>query len=107
MGLIFSLSTTSLLTGVITNIVRFPLEWAAVSRSGGTAGRDREGRARTCVLLQTDDPCVRCREYYAGRNTVGAYLLARYSYSSFMLVGPTLTAVIIYWMTGMQHAHDS
>jgi hypothetical protein len=33
MGLIFSLATTSLLTGVITNIVRFPLEWASVSRS--------------------------------------------------------------------------
>lgn len=41
-----------------------------------------------------------CREYYAGRNTIGAYLIARYSYSLVMLLGPVITAVIIYWMTG-------
>jgi hypothetical protein len=44
--------------------------------------------------------CDVCREYYAGRNTVGSYLVARNVFSLVMLLGPLLTAVIIYWMTG-------
>jgi hypothetical protein len=68
----------------------------------GTRG-SREGQRVLVMCIErrlTASLCGVCREYYAGRNTVGSYLIARNVFSLVMLLGPLLTAIIIYWMTG-------
>lgn len=75
-GLVFSVTVASLLLGTIGAVLRFPLEWAVLSR-----------------------------EYLAGANAAGPYVAARFMSSLVLSCGPVLMASIMYWMTGTSPSH--
>jgi len=60
-----------LLTASVSEMMHFSLEWGVV-----------------------------VREYYAGANAMGPYLVAKFFYELPMNYGPILLATIVYWMTG-------
>lgn len=70
-GLVFSTTVASLLLGTIGAVLRFPLEWAVLSR-----------------------------EYLSGANAAGPYVAARFMSSMVLSVGPVIMASLMYWMTG-------
>jgi hypothetical protein len=60
-----------LMMNALPNIVRFPLEWVVV-----------------------------LREYMAGHNALGPYVVSKAIYDLQLLLGPILLATLLYWMTG-------
>lgn len=60
----------------LPNIVRFPLEWVVV-----------------------------LREYMAGHNALGPYVVSKAIYDLQLLLGPILLATLLYWMTGTTDTH--
>lgn len=71
LGLVFALVVADLFMGSLGIIMRFPSEWAII-----------------------------VREYYAGTNAVGPYLVANFTCTSPMIYGPIALVTLVYWLTG-------
>lgn len=71
MGLQYALATSTMMLGSMAMVVRFPLDWGPV-----------------------------VREYFAGSNAIGPYLLSRIVLLIPLSYGPVLMGTLIYWMTG-------
>jgi hypothetical protein len=70
-GLLFSVVVTMLITSSVSEMMRFPLEWAVV-----------------------------VREYFSGANSMGPYLSAKMFYDMPYIYGPLLFGTLLYWMAG-------
>lgn len=71
LGLVFALVVADLFMGSLGIIMRFPSEWAII-----------------------------VREYYAGTNAVGPYLISNFVCTSPMIYGPIALVTLVYWLTG-------
>ena len=71
LGLVFALVVADLFMGSLGVIMRFPSEWAII-----------------------------VREYYAGTNAVGPYLISNFVCNVPMIYGPVALVTLVYWLTG-------
>lgn len=113
MGLLFSVVVANFFLGCLGVILRFSSEWY-VQYAGFVF--DMYIYVCVCVINNSCIPTqlyttittqtnehnrgIVTREYFAGANSMGPYLLARFLGLLPLSYGPFILALLVYWMTG-------